>query len=206
MTAANNNTAPDAVEEALKAAGQSKESDVSRAINVAKTTGSLDEGKFMAMLALLVKKEARLAETEAALEQALQARDQQRKHQSESYTISKIETQKACKHLKGGKSRTRGQQKDPNVYSHQFTDRTVVIKCNGCGARWFSGDTKEYLTRNGSKIPNWTNIGWNEAREMAEDSSNRASSSEVFPDKYIDNTVVGKKQRSEHLNVPNLQL
>lgn len=205
MTASNHSD-ENAVAEALKAAGQTSEPDVSRAINAAKKSGSLDQDQFMAMLALLVKKEARLAEKEAALEEALQARDAQRKHESESFTIAKIESQKSCKHLKGGKSRTRGQQKDPNVYSHKFTDGTVVIKCNGCGAKWFQGDTKEYLSRNGSKIPNWTNIGWHEACEMAEDSSNRPSSSEIFPGKYVDNSPLGKKQRSEHLSIPNLQL
>lgn len=41
-------------------------------------------------------------------------------------------------------------------------------------------DTAEYLDRNGSKIPNWTGIGWREAVAMVEDSSNKPSSSERF--------------------------
>ena len=192
MTAASNRSDENAVTKALEAA-QAK-------------PASLDPDQFMGMLQVLVNKEARLAKKEADLEIALQARDEQRKRDSESYTINKIETQKACKHLKGGKSRTRNQQKDPNVYLHTFTDGKKVIKCHGCGARWFPGDTSEYLTRNGSKMLNWTRIGWREAYDMVEDSSNKASSSEIFPEKYVDNSELGRQKRAEQLSIPNLQL
>lgn len=205
MTASNHSD-ENAVQKALEAAGQVNEPDVARVIGAAKKSGSLDPDQFMAMLGLLVKKEARLAEKEAALEEALQARDAQRKHESESYTIAKIENQKACKHLKGGKSRTRGQQRDPNVFGHTFTDGTKFIKCNGCGAKWFPKDTKEYVYRNGNNYPNWTNIGWREASELLEDSSNKSSSSEIFPEKYVDNSALGRKKRQEHVSIPNLQL
>ncbi len=134
----------------------------------------------MALLSIMMAKEARLAEKEAALEVQIKARDQQRKHESEQYTISKIENQKSCRHLKGGKGRTRNQQRDPSVYFHTYTNGDRVIKCTLCGARWLPKDTVDYLDRNGSKIPNWTGIGWREAFEMTEDSSNKPSSSERF--------------------------
>ncbi len=164
--------------------------------------GSLSESKFNALLSIMMSREVRIAEKEAALEIALQARDKQRRRDSENYTVAKIETQTACKHLKGGKGRSRGQQKDPAVYSHIFTDRTQVIKCQLCSARWLPGDTDEYLTRNGSKIPNWTGIGWRRAVEMAEDSSNKPSSSERFSEK-----AQGTMPKSDKgLSVPNLQI
>lgn len=156
------------------------EQDVAALLADAAKVGSLSEAKFTALLSLMMAKEARLAEKEAALEVALEARDQQRRRDSENYTIAKIEAQKACRHLKGGKGRTRGQQKDPAVYLHTFTKGDRVIKCQLCSARWLPGDTDEYLTRNGSKIPNWTNIGWARAIEMVEDSSNKPSASERF--------------------------
>ncbi len=132
----------------------------------------------------------------------MKARDQQRRRDSENYTVAKIEAQKACKHLKGGKGRQRAQAKDPAVYHHIFTDRTQVIKCQLCGARWMPGDTDEYLTRNGSKIPNWTGIGWRRASEMAEDSSNRPSSSERFATQ-----AQGTMPKSDKgIDVPNLQI
>jgi hypothetical protein len=165
-------------------------------------SANMTQASLMQLLTIMAAKEARIAEKEAALEQALKAKDQARRRDSENYTIAKIELQKACKHLKGGKGRQRGQQKDPAVYSHIFTDRKQVIKCQLCGARWLPGDTDEYLTRNGSKIPNWTGIGWRRAVEMAEDSSNRPSSSERFAEQ-----AQGTMPRSEAgTEIPNLQI
>ena len=165
-------------------------------------SAKMSEASLMQLLNIMAAKEARIAEKEAALEQALKARDMARRRDSENYTIAKIELQKACKHLKGGKGRQRGQQKDPAVYSHIFTDRTQVIKCQLCSARWLPGDTDEYLTRNGNKIPNWTGIGWRRAVEMAEDSSNRPSSSERFSEQ-----AQGTMPKNEEgLAVPNLQI
>jgi hypothetical protein len=181
------------------------EVDVQSVLAEAQKTGNLSEAKFMALLSIMMAKEARLAEKEASLEVALKARDDQRKKESENFTISKIENQKACKHLKGGKGRTRGQQRDPAVFGHTFTDGTIVIKCQLCQARWLPGDTDEYLTRNGSKIPNWTGIGWRRAQEMAEDSSNKPSSSERFSGEHFV-SAESKKAGKELMNTPNLQL
>jgi len=179
------------------------EADVKSVLEEAKKTGNLSEDKFFALLNVMMAKEARIAEKEAALEIAIQARDSQRKRDSENYTIAKIESQKACKHLKGGRGRTRGQQRDPAVFAHTFTDGTIVIKCQLCSARWLQGDTDEYLTRNGNKIPNWTNIGWRRAQEMCEDSSNKASSSERFGG----NQHTGSTPKNEAgVSIPNLQL
>ncbi len=180
----------------------STEVDVNAVLADAAKTGNLSEAKFMALLGIMMAKEARLADKEAALEVALKARDDQRRRDSENYTVAKIEGQKACKHLKGGKGRVRGQQKDPAVYLHTFTKGDRVIKCTLCGARWMPGDTDEYLTRNGSKIPNWTNIGWARAVEMAEDSSNKPSASERFG-----NGPQGEMPKSrEGLDIKNLQI
>jgi hypothetical protein len=156
------------------------DSNVSSSIQEAAKTGSLTTSQFELMLAVLLKKEAKLAEQENALEVARAGRDAMRKQESENYTATKIENQTRCKHLKGGASRSRAQQRDPNVFLHTFTDGTRVIKCHGCQARWLPKDTDEYLTRNGSQMPNWTGIGWRRALEMCDDSSNKPSSSERF--------------------------
>lgn len=132
------------------------------------------------VLSALLAKENRIIQKEKLLEEQQAARDEERKKESERYTIAIIENQKACKHLKGGSSKARGQQRDPAVYAHTFTDGKVQIKCTLCKAKWMPKDTADYLERNGSKIPNWTGIGWREALAMAEDSSNRPSSSERF--------------------------
>jgi hypothetical protein len=179
-----------------------QEQDVASLLADAQKVGSLSEAKFTALLSLMMAKEARIAEKEAALDTALKARDEQRRRDSENYTVAKIEGQKACRHLKGGKGRTRGQQKDPAVYMHTFTKGDRVIKCQLCGARWLPGDTDEYLTRNGSKIPNWTNIGWARAVDMAADSSNKPSASERFGEE-----PKGTMPKSrDGLDVSNLQI
>lgn len=180
----------------------STEVDVNKLLSDAAKTGNISDAKFMALLSIMMAKEARIAEKEAALEVALKARDEQRRRDSENYTVAKIEGQKACKHLKGGKGRNRGQQKDPAVYLHTFTKGDRVIKCQLCGARWLPGDTDEYLTRNGSKIPNWTHIGWARASEMVEDSSNKPSASERFA-----TMAQGTMPKSDQgIAVPNLQI
>jgi hypothetical protein len=175
--------------------GNDKEAEAILAAVGVKAGRKVTEESLMELLSIMAAKEARIAEKEAALEQALAAKDKARRRDSENYTVAKIEAQKACRHLKGGKGRQRGQQKDWNVYHHVFTDRSVHIKCNGCGARWLPGDTDEYLTRNGSKIPNWTGIGWKRAQDMAEDSSNRPSSSERFAENPVG--VMPKNDRGE---------
>jgi hypothetical protein len=160
------------------------------------------EEALFQLLSIMAAKEARISEKEQLLEQALEAKDKARRRDSENYTVAKIEAQKACRHLKGGKGRQRGQQRDPSVYHHIFTDRTQVVKCNLCFARWLPGDTDEYLTRSGSKIPNWTGIGWRRALEMCEDSSNKPSSSERFAE-----TVQGPAPKTDRGELPkNLQI
>lgn len=178
------------------------EVDVNAVLREAQKTGNLSESKFMALLSIMMAKEARIAEKEAALEEALQARDKQRKLESENYTIAKITQQSNCKHLKGGRGRTRGQQRDPSVYLHTYTGGDVVIKCHLCSARWLPGDTDEFLKRNGSAIPNWTGIGWRRAFEMTEDSSNKPSSSERFGGQQI----VATKESKALSSIKNLQI
>jgi len=177
----------------------------------ARLTGQIAADQLMAVLNVLLKKEARLAEKEASLEKQFQEKDAARRKESDMYTVAKIENQKACRHLKGGKTRQRGQQRDPAVYVHTFTDRKVIIKCTLCGAKWMPKDTKEYLYRNGGAIPNWTGIGWNEAVEMAEDSSNKPSSSERFPEGYSDASGLGHGSANDEAmekikSTPNIQI
>lgn len=179
------------------------EENMGTVLQTAASGGELNESDFKQLLALMMMKERRLIQKEAELERIQVERDKQARLNSEQYTVAKIETQKNCKHLKGGKTRQRGQQKDPNVFAHTFTDGTPMIKCNSCGAKWFPKDTTEYLHRNGMAIPNWTGIGWREAVELAEESSNKPSASEQFQ-RTITTSTVPKSEKGAA--VPNLQL
>jgi hypothetical protein len=174
----------------VPASGQvpATEVDVNSVLQEAKKTGDLSEAKFFALLNVLLAKEARLAEKEAALESAIQSREEQRRRECQQYTIEKMENQKNCRHLKGGRGRARGQQRDPSVYQHTFTDGSVVIKCTLCGAKWMPKDTREYVMRDGRAIPNWTGISWQDACEMVDDSSNKSSASEQFGSQRPDTT------------------
>lgn len=180
------------------------EVNINAVLQEAATKGSLSDAKFTALLSLMMAKEARLAEKEQLLDQQIAARDEERKRESERYTIAIIENQRNCKHLKGGSGRTKGQQRDPAVYGHTFTDGKVHIKCTLCKAKWMPKDTADYLERSGSKIPNWTGIGWREALAMAEDSSNRPSSSERFFTGAREQQVSDTAR--EIAKAPNLQL
>lgn len=186
-----------------KKAAPITEENMGDVLQTAAAGGDLNESDFKQLLALMMLKEKRLIQKEAELERIHVEREKQAKINSEQYTIAKIETQKSCKHLKGGKTRQRGQQKDPNVFAHTFTDGTPMIKCNSCGARWFPKDTAEYLHRNGMSIPNWTGIGWREAVELAEESSNKPSASEQFQRTTV-TSVVPKSEKG--IAVPNLQI
>lgn len=164
--------------------------------------GGLTADGLLAIVGVLLQKEAKLAAAEADLERRRAESDVRQREASNQFTIAIIEAQKNCKHLKGGHSRKRGQQKDYNLYSHTFTDGKIVIKCNSCRAKWFEGDTAEYLHRNGNAIPNWTKIGWTEATYMLEESSNKPSSSEIFRKTKTGVTVAETKA----VQAENLQL
>jgi hypothetical protein len=155
-------------------------------------TPSISESRLAEMLSVLLSKEAKLAEKEAMLEQQMKARDEERKLESQRYIMDRISVQMNCRHLKGGKGKSKRQQKDPAVYLHTFTDGKSHIKCQLCGAIWKPGDTAEHFLRNGDKIDNWTGIGWREATEMVEDSSNKPSSSERFFKGYNEEAVEQK--------------
>ncbi len=177
--------------------------ELSSLVDQVSVTGMVTAEQFNSYLALMFAKEAKIIQKEEALEQQIAARDEERKRESERYTIAIIENQKACKHLKGGPGRTRGQQRDPAVYRHTFTDGKMHIKCTLCKAKWMPKDTAEYLERSSSKIPNWTKIGWDKAFEMTEESSNRPSSSERFFEGIREQQISDTAR--EIAKAPNLQ-
>lgn len=165
--------------------------------------GTVSVEQFQQLISLMAAKEQRLMAKEQELAILQQIRDKQDKQSSDQIMFAKMLTQKNCKHLKGGKTRQRGQQKDPNVFAHTFTDGSVMIKCNTCRAKWFKEDTKEFLVRNGQKIENWTKIGWAEATELVEESSNKPSSSEIFPG---DRIKLEAPVSDKGFVVPNVQI
>ena len=178
---------------ALVAPGTITEENMDAILAKAAETGDLGQAQFNVLLQLMMAKEKRLVIKEADLARREAERDEADKASCIQYTAAKIEAQEKCRHLKGGKTRQRGNQKDYNVYSHRYAAGNVVIKCNDCGAKWLPKDTSEYLYRNGSAIPNWTKISWRQAVEMCEESSNKPSASELAQAKGYTVPVPGSR-------------
>lgn len=86
-----------------------------------------------------------------------------------------------CNHLKGltGKGFKAPLIKTYMLGLHIFPDNTVRIKCEKCSMKWYKTDTKEFIIRDGAKLPNPTGMGFNEAlalyRESDPDGSHRSS-------------------------------
>lgn len=131
------------------------------------------------MAEIMLKREMRLVAEDEAKVAALKRREEQRDRNARSEYEDDLVDQAKCKHLKGGKNRIRLQAKDFAVYHHTYINRETVIRCFLCGMKWKPQDTKESLLRNGKKVANHTNIGWEEAIAMLAETSNQPSSSEV---------------------------
>jgi hypothetical protein len=86
-----------------------------------------------------------------------------------------------CKHLKGGNLRLHGAWTlDYNVLTHTFSDGSVTIRCgNGCG----------FVSRPGDE-------NWSYALNMAQESSNKSSSSE----RIFDNELIRKATIAVYLD------
>lgn len=136
-------------------------------------------GDLSQLLQILLAKEAREAAKEQRLLAADEARRKQRDRNSREMDSKILLKQARCKHLKGGKKGPKTQQKDYAVAPHTFPNAETVIRCHICGMRWRVNDTAEWLLRNGKKISNHTKIGWREAVQMCDQSTNTASMSEI---------------------------
>ena len=90
-----------------------------------------------------------------------------------------VKTAQGAGQLKGGKIKSKTGIKDYALFRHMYIDRQELIGCFICKMRWRPRDTKEYLVRDGRKIRNHTKIGWLEACELFEQSSNSVTSSEI---------------------------
>jgi hypothetical protein len=148
-------------------------------VSVPKTEAPVSDSALIANLVQLLLAERKEAlEEKKERERARQAREAQRRINSEYAIAEKLNIQKLCTHKKGGRG-LKSPKVDYAVYFHTFTDATSYIRCQICGMKWRNVDTPEYLIRRGKKIPNHTGIGWKEAYQMVAESTNTASSSEV---------------------------
>lgn len=88
-----------------------------------------------------------------------------------------------CRHLKGhGVSSIKpgpGAIKDFNVSMFTFATGETRIRCNACGFKWFRGDTRTEIWRNGLRKDNPTKLSWDDAVEMVNKSTNHPASSEI---------------------------
>jgi hypothetical protein len=136
------------------------------------------------LVKLLLLKEGREARKEQLDLDRQVARQSQRDRNAREIDSKVLLKQARCRHLKGGKNRSKVQKIDYAVYPFTFSDADTYVRCQICGMKWRKNDTKEFLSRADKKgkihkIANHTKIGWHEAMEMVEMSSNTAGSSEI---------------------------
>ena len=131
------------------------------------------------MSQVMLAREARLAKAEEDAEKARQAREVQRDRNAKSSFEDERVIQTKCKHLKGGKHRSRVQVTDYAVYHFTYANMERVIRCFLCKMKWKTQDTREFLIRNGKRVVNHTKLGWEDAAHMLEQTSNTPSSCEI---------------------------
>jgi len=141
----------------------------------------LDNNLLAQLVSLMVLEQQERLSVAKNLKQREDARAAQRNRNAKDQDSKLLLKQAKCKHLKGGKKGPKTQNKDYAVYQHRFISFLQYIRCTICGMRWYMEDTKEYLFRKGRKISNHTKIGWREACDMMEGSTNTMSASEALP-------------------------
>lgn len=135
----------------------------------------------------LLEREARLAKKEIEEEEKTIVRAKQRALNAKNRNEKTFLKQTRCKHLKGGKVKSKTGVKDYALFHHTYIDKTQMIGCFVCKMRWRPGDTQEILFRNGRRIRNHTKIGWTDALGLFEDSSNSPTRSEIpTPPEVVD--------------------
>ena len=151
---------------------------------------SSDAATLQMLVQLLLAERQEALEEKQERQRANKARDEQRRINAEYSIAEKNKIQAICTHKKGGKG-LKSPKTDYAVYAHTFTHNVAYIRCQICGAKWRNVDTTEFLVRRGQKIPNHTNIGWDEALAMLSESTNTPSSSEIQMATQPVATVVG---------------
>ena len=157
---------------------------------VAPPVAALDSGTVNLLsqfLTLMARRETRELAKEQAQVDAEKSRSAQRAKNAKEQDVKVIARQARCKHKKGGQSGPKNSNVDYAIGVHTFPSAETVIRCLICGVRWRQGDTKEYFLRvdkdgKERKISNHTHIGWREAVEMFNQSTNTKTSSEILHD------------------------
>jgi hypothetical protein len=144
-------------------------------------TNGLDNNLLGQLVGLMVLEQKERLQVAKQTQQREAARSAQRERNAKDQDSKLLLRQAKCKHLKGGKRGPKTQNKDYAVYQHRFINFIQYIRCAICGMRWYPEDTIEYLLRKGRKISNHTKIGWREAVNMMDASTNTMSASESIP-------------------------
>lgn len=142
----------------------------------------IDAGLLGQLVSLMVAERAEALKTTQELKQRIAAVEKQRSRNSREQDAKRIAKQATCRHLKGvGKHSPKGtaQRIDYAVYLHRFVDFSERIQCRICAAKWRKGDTADYFLRGGRQIPNHTHIGWREAMQMVDQSSDTFTAGEA---------------------------
>jgi hypothetical protein len=159
---------------------------VNSSLPAAAPVGGVDPGVLGQLLQYLILKEGREAQAAQLVQEREKARSIQRDRNAKDSDSKALLKQARCKHLKGGKKGPKTQNKDYAVYQHRFIAFNTYIRCRICGMKWFPKDTADYLVREDKqgrerKISNHTKIGWRDAVNMTDASTDTQSASESIP-------------------------
>jgi hypothetical protein len=109
---------------------------------------------------------AEYAERQAAIEETklqMKAKLHAKLLRDRNEAQKKLGDQARCAHLKGIGAHDQNMNLY-NLYSHQLPSGVVFIACrNRCGFKWFPGDTRETIVRDGKTIPNPTRWSYEDA-------------------------------------------
>jgi hypothetical protein len=174
-------TKPESVFDTL-AKGQTPVVTGKEAVEAAETlTAAVDNNLLAQLVQLMVLEQKQRLQASQQVEVREKARQAQRDRNAKDQDSKLLLKQAKCRHLKGGKKGPKTQNKAYAVYQHRFINFIQYIRCAICGMKWYPEDTIEYLLRKGHKISNHTKIGWRQACEMMEGSTNTMSASESIP-------------------------
>ena len=154
------------------------------AVPAAPALATVPINELMALIQLMGQREARAAKAEEQDHARKEARRLQYENNRQDDEKSLLLRQASCRHLKGGKNRRRNAAVDHIVYMHTFIHGETYIKCQSCGMKWRPTDTVQFVVRNGKIYKNHTKKGWAEALEMAANSTNASSRSEIPPSQF----------------------
>lgn len=136
------------------------------------------------LLDLVLKREARIEEKEKQFYAALAQREKQRRANAREFDANIKLIQSRCKHKKGGGKKWGGLpdgKNDHSIIHHVFVNHSEMLMCQICKMKWYPGDTREQIVRNGKVYANHTKLSWEDVLSLPTTNTMTASEAPIAP-------------------------